>query len=132
MTSSWPRRFTILCLVPLAASALAYLLAPLYGDQPTDLRVLPMLALMELWVIAVPAALLALVRQPALVAIAATALTTTAVFLVWTMATAELSGCAYAFAFYRPLRVGVLAAMVLVPLAALIESLDRTGATSLR
>lgn len=130
MTRSWPRRFAILCLVPLAAFTLAHLLSPLYGDQPTWLGVLPLLLLIEAGVIIVPAALLALVRQPILFVMATVVVTVAAVAGVWIATTVPIPDGQAGFAFVMPSHVGVIAAAVLVPLDVLLGYLDGDRARS--
>ncbi|MBA2496760.1 MAG: hypothetical protein H0V33_06625 [Acidimicrobiia bacterium] len=130
MTRSWPRRFAVLCLVPLAAFAVACLLSPLYGDQPTGLGVLPLLLLIEAGVIGFPAVLLALVRLRLLFVIVTVVLT--AVYGVWIVATVPIPDDQAGFVFITPSYVGVIAAAVLVPLDVLLGYLAGSRARSTR
>lgn len=130
MTRSWPRRFAILCLVPLGAFTLAHLLSPLYGDQPTWLGVLPLILLIEAGAIVVPAALLALVRQPILFVMATVVVTVVAVAGVWIATTVPIPDGQASLAFFTPSYVGYIAAAVLVPLDVLLGYLDGDRARS--
>jgi hypothetical protein len=113
MALSQPRRFVVLVALPLAVFALAYLVSPLYAQQPGRLDVLPVLFLIEAVAVALPAmAIVALVRGPALYVIALAALTGVAAFGVWA-ATGRIPDGQGAFALLTPTYIGIIAAVVL-------------------